>query len=302
MDPMIRVATRGGALAMAQTQIIAGLLRQSWPNLDLRIEVITTQGDLDQRTALWDLRNAAGTEGFFTTQLEQALLADQADVAVHSLKDLPTRQAEGLAMAAVCQRQFPEDCLVARGGVRSLAGLAGDARIGTSSLRRAAQVRRERPELRVVPIRGNVETRLAKLDDGQVDAVILARAGLERLGLAGRISAVLDPSRFIPAPAQGALAVQVRAADEKACRIVSAVDDPVARTLVEAERQILVSTGCGCHAPVGAFAEIVGRQVRVHAFLAHPDARGLVRRRIEGPVEQSQALARQIADDLMKGP
>jgi hydroxymethylbilane synthase len=301
MDPMIRVATRGGALAMAQTQIIAGLLRQSWPNLDLRIEVITTQGDLDQRTALWDLRNAAGTEGFFTTQLEQALLADQADVAVHSLKDLPTRQAEGLAMAAVCQRQFPEDCLVARGGVRSLAGLAGDARIGTSSLRRAAQVRRERPELRVVPIRGNVETRLAKLDDGQVDAVILARAGLERLGLAGRISAVLDPSQFIPAPAQGALAVQVRAADERTWRVVSAIDDRVARMLVDAERQILVSTGCGCHAPVGAFAEIVGRRVHIHAFMADPDARHLARRRIEGPIDQSQALARQIADDLMKG-
>jgi hydroxymethylbilane synthase len=236
----LKIATRGGALALVQTRATAALLRRRWPEVDFGLEVITTQGDRDQRTALWDLRNAMGTEGFFTTQLEEALVAGKADLAVHSLKDLPTRQAEGLSLAALCQRQFPEDCLVAPAGIRSFEDLAAGARIGTSSLRRAAQVRQQRSDLQVVPIRGNVETRLAKLDAGQVGALILARAGLERLGLAGRISSVLDPRQFIPAPAQGTLAVQTRAADEQTRRIVSAIDEPVTRILAEAERQILI--------------------------------------------------------------
>jgi hydroxymethylbilane synthase len=297
---MISIATRGGALALAQTQLIAALLKQQWPDLDYRLHVVTTQGDRDQRTALWDLPNALGTEGFFTTQLEQALLAARADVAVHSLKDLPTRQAEGLTIGAVCLRQFPEDCLVASGEIRSLDALARGAKVGTSSHRRAVQVRQVRSDLRVVPIRGNVETRLSKLDAGQVDAVILARAGLERLGLAHRISSVFDPRQFIPAPGQGALAVQVRLEDPQTYQVVAAIDDPQARRLVEAERQILVTTGCGCHAPVGAFAEVVGSQVHIHAFMADPEGSHVVRRQIAGPIAQSQALARQIADDLVR--
>ena len=190
----LTIATRGGALALAQTQIVIAALQERWPNLDCRLKVITTQGDRDQRTALWDLRD----QGFFTSQLEQALLAGEADVAVHSFKDLPTRQVPGLQIGAVCDRHYPEDCLVAAGGAKTLTDLAKAARIGTSSLRRAAQVRQSRPDLQVVPIRGNVETRLSKLDAGQVEAVIMARAGLERLGLAGRISAVLDPQPVHP--------------------------------------------------------------------------------------------------------
>jgi hydroxymethylbilane synthase len=298
---MIRIATRGGALALVQTRAVAAMLRRQWPGVDLGLEVIATQGDRDQRTALWDLRDAAGTEGFFTTQLEEALVAGKADLAVHSLKDLPTRQAEGLSLVALCQRQFPEDCLVAPAGIRSFEDLAAGARIGTSSLRRAAQVRQQRSDLQVVPIRGNVSTRLAKLDAGQVDALILARAGLERLGLAGRISSVLDPRLFIPAPAQGTLAVQTRAADERTSRIVSAIDEPMARLLAETERQILTVTGCGCHAPLGAFAEIVDGQVHIHAFIADPEGRHWVRRQIAGPTDRAQALAREIAEDLVKG-
>jgi len=292
----LTIATRGGALALAQTQIVVASLREKWPDLDCRIEVVTTHGDRDQRTALWDLR----AEGFFTSQLEQAVLAGQADVAVHSLKDLPTRQAEGLRIAAVCDRRFPEDCLVAEAKVRSLEGLGRGAKVGTSSLRRAAQVRHVRPDVRVVPLRGNVTTRLNRVEDGQVDAVILARAGLERLGLAGRIGAILDPRQFIPAAGQGALAVQARSDDRRTCELVGSIDDPLARTLAEAERQVLISTGCGCHAPVGAFAEMADGQVRLHASMADPEGSHLVRLQVEGPPDRPLALAQRIAADLLK--
>jgi hydroxymethylbilane synthase len=300
MARSLTIATRGGALALAQTQIVITALQERWPNLDCQLNVITTHGDQDQRTALWDLRGALWAEGFFTSQLEQALLAGEADVAVHSFKDLPTRQVPGLQIGAVCDRQYPEDCLVAASGIKALTDLPKAARIGTSSLRRAAQVRQSRPDLQVLSIRGNVETRLSKLDAGQVEAVIMARAGLERLGLAARIKAVLDPHQFIPAAAQGALAVQVRAEDRDTVGLLTVIDQPQTRRLVEAERQVLISTGCGCHAPVGAFAEMEGNKVHLHAFMADPDGRRLVRRKLSGPPEKAQALAQRIAADLAK--
>jgi len=296
----LTIATRGGALALAQTQIVIAALQQRWPKLDCGLRVITTHGDRDQRTALWDLRGNLQAEGFFTSQLEQALLAGEADVAVHSFKDLPTRDVAGLRIGAVCDRQYPEDCLVTAHGVTSLETLPKAARVGTSSLRRAAQVRHLRSDLEVVATRGNVETRLSKLDSGQVDALILARAGLERLGLAGRISAVLDPHQFVPAAAQGALAVQVRAEDRDTVELVTAIDHTQTRMLAEAERQVLVSTGCGCHAPVGAFAEKEGKGIRLHAFMADPEGAHLVRRQIKGPLDQYLALAQRTAADLVK--
>jgi len=300
MARSLTIATRGGALALAQTQIVIAALQQRWPDLDCRIKVITTHGDRDQRTALWDLGGNLQAEGFFTSQLEQALLAGEADVAVHSFKDLPTREVPGLEIGAVCDRQYPEDCLVTAHGVTSLEALPEAARVGTSSLRRAAQVRHLRSDLEVVATRGNVETRLSKLDSGQVEALILARAGLERLGLAGRISAVLDPRRFVPAAAQGALAVQARQDDRGAVKRVTAIDHPQMRLLAEAERQVLICTGCGCHAPVGAFAEVVDGEVHLHAFMADPKGTHLVRRQARGPLDRYQALAQQTAAELVK--
>jgi hydroxymethylbilane synthase len=300
MARSLTIATRGGALALAQTQIVIAALQERWPNLDCRLKVITTQGDRDQHTALWDLRGNLQAEGFFTSQLEEALVAGQADIAVHSLKDLPTRQAQVLRIAAVYDREYPEDCLVAAGGIKALTDLAKAARVGTSSLRRAAQVRHPRPDLQIVPIRGNVETRLSKLDAGQVEGLIMARAGLERLGLAGRISAVLDPRQFIPAAAQGALAVQVRAEDRDTVELVTAIDQPETRMVTETERQVLISTDCGCHAPVGAFAEMEGDAVHLHAFMADTEGRHLVHRQISGPAEQAMVLAQRVAADLVQ--
>jgi hydroxymethylbilane synthase len=219
---------------------------------------------------------------------------------VHSLKDLPTRQADGLVIAAVMDRAFPEDCLVCNGPANGIQDLPSGIRIGTSSLRRAAQVSSIRPDLQVIPIRGNVETRLARLDSGQVEAVLLARAGLERLGLAYRITTILDPRRFIPAPGQGALAVQVRSDDQATYQIASAIDDAKTRLLVEIERQVLVYTGCGCHAPLGAFAQIIEDTLHLYGFMADPQGKNPILARLTGRLDRPFALARQLANELLK--
>jgi len=287
-------------MALAQTQIVIAALQERWCGLACRAQVVATRGDQDQGTALWDLPRTLRPEGFFTSALEQALLAGEADAAVHSFKDLPTRPVPGLQVAAVCSRQYPEDCLVTSCGRTSLEDLPQGARIGTSSLRRAAQVRHRRSDLQIVPMRGNVETRLSKLDAGQVDALVLARAGLERLDLAGRISSVLDPRQFIPAAAQGALAVQVRQDDPETREWVTAIDHAHARLLAETEREVLISTGCGCHAPVGAFAEIEGDALCLHACMADPGCAHLIHRHAKGPLDQYLAVARQTAEDLAR--
>ncbi len=206
----LNIATRRGELALAQTRMVIAAVQAKHPDLDLRIVEITSAGDRDRRTALWDLKDT----GFFTSHLEDALLEGKADLAVHSFKDLPTDQREGLAVTAVYDRRWPEDCLLAKRPVGSINELPTSARVGTSSLRRAAQLRHLRPDLQLVPLRGNVQTRIHKLETTDLDAIILARAGLERLGLAHLISFTFDPRQFLPAPAQGALAIQTRSDDE----------------------------------------------------------------------------------------
>lgn len=295
MTDVLTAAARGGRLAVAQTRIVISALKKIHPDIKIRIKKITTEGDRDKRTTLWKLK----TSGFFTSQLEDTLLAGQADFAVHSFKDLPTQSSSGLAVAAVLDRKFPEDCLVASAAIDSLEQLPPKARIGTSSLRRMVQIKRLRPDCEVLPIRGNVTTRLRKLAEGRFDAIILARAGLERLNAADRISFVLEPAEFVPAPAQGALAVQIRADDEKLAELVSAVDDKNARTTCLAERRILETTGAGCHAPVGAFARIVGDDIIIEAFISDLDGSNFIKRRIEGHLADALKLADKISVELL---
>ena len=295
MRKVFTVAARGGELAIAQTEIVVGSLKKIYPDIQFKIKKIITQGDRDRRTALWNLKDS----GFFTSQIENTLLANNADLAVHSFKDLPTRQQKGLMIAAVCDRQFAEDCLIARGQVSSIEQLPHAAKIGTSSLRRAAQIKKLRADLNPVPVRGNVKTRLRRLDKGEVDAIILARAGIERLGLGQRISFCFDPAKFIPAPAQGALAVQIRSDDVTTQKIVAAIDDEDARITSFAERQVLVTMQCGCHAPVGAFAKITGSDIEIYAFISDVEGRNFIKRQITGPAKESDKLAVQIANDLL---
>ena len=292
----LTVATRGGALAIAQTEYVIATLKKIHPGLEIRIKEITTTGDKDRRTALWTLKET----GFFTSQVEDALTAHEADFAVHSFKDLPTAQREGLAIGAVFDRNFVEDCLVATSPVESIDQLPADAKIGTSSLRRAAQLKHLRADLVPTPIRGNVHTRLRKLDTGQFDAILLARAGLQRLGLADKISFVFDPAVFIPAPAQGALGIQTRADDEKTNEIITAIDDENARTTTAAERKILTTMQCGCHAPVGAYAEIDGGDIHIRAFISEVDGKNFIGRELAGPAEDAENLAEKVASELLK--
>jgi len=293
---VLTVATRPGRLAIAQTGIVISALERRHPDIQIKIRKVTSRGDRDRRTSLWNLKST----GFFTSHVEDALLAGEADFAVHSFKDLPTAQREGLTIAAVCDRQFPQDCLIASDEVSSIEQLPDSAKIGTSSLRRAAQLKRLRADLEPTPIRGNVQTRLRKLDEGKFDAIILARAGLERLGLGQRISLAFDPAQFIPAPAQGALAVQTRSDDEQLRKQVSAIDDERGRTITSAERKVLVTMQCGCHAPVGAFARIVGDDIEICAFISDLQGKNFVRRQLTGPAENAGQLAEQIANELLE--
>lgn len=302
---VLTVATRAGRLAIAQTEIAISALKKIYPDIQVKIRKITAEGDRDRRTALWNLR----TSGFFTSRVEDALLAGEADFAVHSFKDLPTRRREGLSIAAVCKRQFAEDCLItddpACAGMTTpaKAGAIGQlhhsARIGTSSLRRAVQIKRMRADLQVLPIRGNVQTRIKLLDESKFDAIILARAGIERLGLAERISLCFDPTQFIPAPAQGALAVQIRSDDVAKAKLIAAISDERARMITFAERRVLAVMQCGCHAPVGAFAEIAGDDIQICAFISDLGGGNFIRREITGPTAQADKLAEKIAKELL---
>jgi hydroxymethylbilane synthase len=295
MSRTLTVATRRGELAVAQTQTVIAALQAQHSDLQVAIKEVTSEGDRDRRTVLWNLKDT----GFFTSRLEEILLAGEADFAVHSFKDLPTRSRDGLTVAAVCERHFPEDCLLATEPIDSIDRLGEGVAIGTSSLRRIAQLKHVRPDLEFVPIRGNVRTRVEKLRTEDLDAIILARAGLERLGLDGEISFSFDPTQFTPAPAQGALAIQTRSDDAATNEIVASIDDERARALTDAERQVLIATQCGCHAPVGAYAEYTGEAMTLRAFIADVDGHRLFRAEASGPSSQPRELGDKVAADLL---
>jgi hydroxymethylbilane synthase len=286
----VAIGTRGSALARAQTERVAELLRAAWPGLVCEARPIVTRGDRTQASG--EPLPAIGGKGLFTAELEQALRDGEIDLAVHSLKDLPTEDAPGIVVGAVCLREDVRDCLVSRDGL-ALAELPAGAVVGTSSLRRAAQLRALRPDLEVRSIRGNVDTRVRKVREGEVDAAIFAAAGVRRLGLEDEVSEWL--TELLPAPGQGALAVQCRAGDEAVLQLLAAVDDPGARAETAAERGFLRALGAGCTAPVAARAELVHRgRVRLQALVARPDGRDVVRVEGEGDAgELGPRLARE---------
>ncbi|MGE5199256.1 MAG: hydroxymethylbilane synthase [Rhodospirillaceae bacterium] len=245
----LRLGTRGGDLASWQAREAARVIVAAHPDVAVEIMVIRTAGD---RAPAAPIAEIGGT-GVFTRDIEDALRSGAIDLAVHSLKDLPTRVADGLALAAILERADPRDALVAPPG-STLAGLPPGARVGTSSPRRRAQVLAQRPELVTIDVRGNVPTRLAKLDRGDFDALVLACAGLQRLGLDARIAEVFGPEVLVPAPGQGALAVETRADDHRVASLLQAIDHRPTRIATQAERALLATLEGGCHAPVGALA------------------------------------------------
>lgn len=260
---VVRIATRRSALARAQTETVARLLRDAHPDVEVELVEVETRGDQDQASPIAELTEV----GAFVRAVQEAVLDGRADLAVHSLKDLPVSGVEGLELAAIPERVSPFDVMVGS----PLDDLAPGSRVGTGSPRRAEQLLMLRPDVEPTELRGNVETRLRKVGTGEVAAAVLARAGLERLGLSGSIEEEFGLDRMLPAPGQGALAVEA-AADGPAAELARSIDDPAQRPLVDAERSLMALTGAGCRAALGALATWDGGEIRLEAFVS--DSRG----------------------------
>lgn len=292
---VLTVATRGTDLAIAQTELIIAMLRKKRPALEVRIKKIVTAGDKDKKTELWNL---PGT-GFFTSQVEDELLVGRVDFAVHSLKDLPTTGPDELFIAAVPMRGPVGDSVIAADGINCIADLKKDSQIGTSSFRRGSQMLHLRDDVQITAVRGNVPTRVELVKSGKVGAVIVAKAGLVRLGLTNEISFDFDIADFLPAPGQGALAVQCRRDDGNVAEILSLIDDENTRAEVLAERQILVTTQCGCHGPVGAFAKITGDQICIESFISDIHGKRFIRKKKVGELAKAIETAKLLAGELL---
>ncbi len=285
----LTIGSRGSQLALWQARYVAGLLDQT--GIPTEITIIKTTGDHLQTASLIQ----AGGKGLFTKEIEDALLSGSIDIAVHSLKDLPTETPAGLAIAAIPKREDPRDALIGL----SLKDLPSQACVGTSSGRRAAQLRVLRPDLAIEPVRGNVDTRLRKLKEGQYAAILLAVAGLSRLGLADQIAEILTPHQMCPAAGQGALAIQTRAND-KAYEICRALNHQASFQAVTCERSALAALGGGCQLPVGAFAEVLGSVLRLTAVVVAPDGSRQLRTSLEGNVDDGEAIGLRAAHDLLR--
>jgi hydroxymethylbilane synthase len=288
----LRIATRGSKLALIQSELVAELLRQKNPGIKIEIVVVTTDGDRDQSTPLPEGDKA----GWFTSAIQESLLKGEADIAVHSYKDLPTRRPPGLLIAAVPLREDPRDAFVSRSHVDPRHLRAG-AVVGTSSPRRTAQLLELRPDIAVRPIRGNVDSRIAKVESGEYDATVVALAGLRRLGMESRADHIFGFEEMLPAPAQGALAIECRADDSSARALLAATDDLVLRQVVTAERMFLATIDGGCSFPAAAYAEHFGSTLKLNALIA-ADGR-IVRSKMAGPSETAAGLGKQLAQELM---
>lgn len=283
----LRIGSRGSQLAVWQANHVAGLLRER--GHEVSIEVIKTTGDKIAEVGL----SKVGTKGMFTKEIEEALGEERIDLAVHSLKDLPTEISNEFTLAAILAREDARDAFVSQ-KFAALGTLPKHARVGTSSLRREAQLRAIRPDLDVHPLRGNVDTRLRKLESGEFDAIILAAAGLKRLGREEMVRERLPLDEMCPAAGQGALAVEIRAGDWATAGAMSFMDDPAARATTSCERALLNGLGGGCQVPIGAYAEVSGDQLLLTAVVASPDGRLVLRERQldSEPLKLGESVAR----------
>ena len=290
----IRIGTRGSALALAQSNWVKAQLTRDHPELEVELRIIKTRGDRLIDTPIQDL----GGKGVFTKEIEEALLRGEIDLAVHSMKDLPTELPAGLVIAAMPKREDPRDALVTR-EKGTVGDLPPGTTIGTGSLRRRAQLRHYRRDLSIVPIRGNVDTRLRKLDEGQVDALVLAAAGLKRIGRADRVAEYLADEVCVSAVAQGALGIESRAEDPIREQLAF-LHDPATCSEVAAERALLDRLGGDCHVPIGARARLAGGELRLIGVVANPDGSRLCRGEIHGDGGAAAELGRRLAEELLK--
>jgi hydroxymethylbilane synthase len=295
MSRSLIIGSRGSKLALWQAENVQSHLQATDSSLTVRIEVIKTTGDVKT-----DPLTVIGGKGVFTKELEDALLDGRIDLAVHSLKDLPTVLPETLTIAAICKREDPRDALVVREAqpISSLRNLPDEAVVGTSSQRRIAQLKSICPRVKIKDLRGNVDTRLRKLDEGQYDALILASAGLLRLGLLDRINFAIPPAEMLPAVGQGAIAIETRADNEAAIDAACKLQHDQTRVACLAERALLRSLGGGCQLPIAAHAEVNEKTLRLEALVASPDGARIVRGKISGSTANAAELGADLADKL----
>jgi hydroxymethylbilane synthase len=293
-EKIIRIATRKSPLALWQAEFVAQTLQLKFPGLKTELVKMTTRGDriLDAPLA------KVGGKGLFVKELEQGMLQDQADIAVHSMKDVPVEFPEGLHLACILKRDDPCDAMVSN-RFETLSDLPPTAKIGTSSLRRESQIKERLPQVEILPLRGNVNTRLAKLDAGEFDAIILAAAGLNRLGMSERIQEKLSPTDCLPAIGQGAIGIECRADDEQINHLLQALNDPETVICVTAERAMNARLQGGCQVPIAGFAELQNGQLFMRGLVAKPDGSRVLRAEKTGSIEQAEVLGTAIAEDLL---
>ncbi|AAF11898.1 MULTISPECIES: hydroxymethylbilane synthase [Deinococcus] len=294
----VTVGTRGSTLALAQTRWVVARLKEEWPETDFRIQTISTKGDRN-RESLEQLAQK-GDKGFWVKEIEEALLAKKIDIAVHSLKDLPTEQPEGLEISSIPKRVDGRDALIGREGMKKLAELPEGARIGTSSVRRKAFLRAYRPDLIVKDLRGNIDTRLAALGSGEYDAIILAAAGLIRTEQRHRIDEFVDPDILLPAPGQGALALETRTEDDLTIEVAYAIHDHATDDRITAEREFLAGLGAGCMAPVGAHAVIKNGLLTLEGWVGALDGTQVIRATSQGDVAECADIGAELAADMLE--
>ncbi|MCU1304386.1 MAG: hydroxymethylbilane synthase [Candidatus Sulfotelmatobacter sp.] len=291
--PKLRIGSRGSQLALWQANHISTLLLAH--GHEVQIEIIHTTGDKITDVAL----AMVGTKGMFTKEIEEALAAGRVDLAVHSLKDLPTELPRGFEIAAITERQDARDAFCSR-SYSKIEDLQLGARVGTSSLRRQAQLKAIRRDLDIHPLRGNVDTRMRKLEQGEYDAIILAAAGLKRLGKTELIKQILAAEIMCPAAGQGALAIEIREGDSSTQQHVAFLNDPSARAATTCERALLNSLGGGCQVPIGAFAEIRGGKLHLDAIVADPDGSKVLRESRDGDLHDPQKLGEAVGETLLR--
>ena len=295
---LLRIATRGSALALWQANHIRERLAQLH-GIESELIRIRTSGDKFQGASVAQVSEQAGTKGIFIKELEEALLAGTADLAVHSMKDVPTENPAGLVFPAITKREDVRDCLISRAGAK-LKDLAPGARVGTSSLRRQAQLRHHRPDLELLDLRGNVDTRLKKVAAGEFDAIVLATAGMNRLGASDKITQILPPEIMLPAVGQGALGIETRADDHETLRLVAELDDPESHEAVTAERALLRELEGGCQIPLGAWARRENGELRLEACVFSADGKEFVRKDLRGRPEEAEELGVRLGQILIE--
>lgn len=292
------IGTRGSQLALAQAETVRAQIGRVWTREEARLETVKTLGDRLSAKETWE-EGGEPPQGLFTKELDEALLSGRIRAAIHSLKDVPTTLPAGIQFGALLKREDPRDAFISRSGAKFL-GLPAGSRVGTSSPRREAQIRASRADLAVVPLRGNVDTRLRKMQEGELDAIVIAAAGLKRLGREKETTEFLSPEIMVPAPAQGVLCVTLRQEDDELKKALEPLNDQPTRICAEAERAFLKTLQGGCRVPVGALASMEGQTLNLTGVVANPNGGQMMRNSQKGSLERPAELGIELAQQFLR--